>query len=414
MAKYGNNIEKVKVQNSEMIREIIFRHAPISRHEIAEMLQLTPPTITTNVSELIKRGLVEECVPQKKTENVNTKKAVGRKRVLIDYVPNAAYLIGVDTGYYGTIACLTDIRGNVIEQVVYDKEEHNYNNTINLIVASIEELISKSNVKREKIAGIGLGMAGFVDRKSGILGYDAYHKWENKEVAQDIYKLTGIRCSIENNARCRALGEDLFDKNTLPESFAYLLVARGIACPLVIRNHLHVGDMASAGEIGHMVVEKNGKVCPSCKNKGCLDAVSSELAIKNKCIEILNSNAKTVLRDICDNIKEPQISEILQAQKSADKAVCEIMDDAIIYLGITIANIINFINPSMVLVDGYIMTNEQNKNLLIKVARDNIFYSRANDVEIRFVAFDKSKAAKGAAALAINEYIIKEQFEKST
>ena len=68
-ARTGNNQERVKIQNTESIKEIIYKYGPISRAEIADMLHLTPPTITTNVANLIQQGMVYECDSEEKKES---------------------------------------------------------------------------------------------------------------------------------------------------------------------------------------------------------------------------------------------------------------------------------------------------------------------------------------------------------
>ena len=404
MAKVGNNLGKVKAENAEGIKEILYKYGPISRAEIAEMLKLTPPTITTNVAELIQRGLVHECAPEE--EPPRAEHTPGRRRVLLDFYPDAAYAVGVESGVYGTLVCLVDLRGNVVAQYQCTDISSDYEKAMDDAAKSVETVLQKSGIPREKILGIGIGLPGFVDGHCGILRYGAMYKWKEKAVAADLARRTGFACRVENNARCRALGEELFSSKLRPDTFAYLLISRGLACPLVIRNRLHTGEMAGAGEVGHMVVDRFGPICPTCGNRGCLEAVSSETAIRNRCIEAMQAGMPTLLRDICKDAKEPQMDEILMAQKAEDRIVKSIMEDAITYLGIMLANIINFINPPLVIVDGYIMKPEENQKLLIDVTRKNLFSLNGEELEIEFVPFDKFRTPKGAAALAVKKYLL--------
>lgn len=408
MVRTGNNLERLKSQNTESIKEIIYKYGPISRAEIAEMLQLTPPTITTNVASLIQQGLVSECKAGSAEEEHRTEHTLGRRRVLVDFVADACYVIGVVRGYNGTLICLVDIRGNVVQEQQYMDEIEDYEDAMDAVAEYIEDLLQKAKVPRQKIAGLGVGLPGFVDGHSGVLRYGAINKWLDKPVAEDLTRRTGFACRIENNARCCALGEELFSDKLRPETFAYFLISRGLACPLVIRNRLHSGEMAGAGEVGHMVVDRFGPVCPTCGNRGCLEGVSSELAIQNRCIQAMHSGIPTLLSEICANPDNPQIEEILQVQRSNDRVVCAIMEEAITYLGIMLANIINFINPPLVIVDGHIMQNEENQKLLIEVTRKNLFSLNVEEVDIEFVPLNKFRAAKGAAALAIKKYVLQE------
>ena len=408
MEHMGNNLEKVKTQNTESIKEVIYKYGPISRAEIAEMLRLTPPTITTNVAELIQCGLVRECAADAAGGTRRSEHTLGRKRIFIDFVPDAAYTVGVESGVYGTLACLVDIRGNVVNQISMAGVHRDYEAAMDAVADSVKTLLEKSDIPGEKIVGMGIGLPGFVDGHSGTLRYGAMYKWKDKPVAQDISRRTGLACRVENNARCRALGEELFSQKLRPETFAYFLISRGLACPLVIRSRLHAGEMAGAGEVGHMVVDRFGPTCPTCGNRGCLEAVSGETAIRNRCIQALKAGIPTILRDICADPADPQMGEILMAQRSGDRIISAIMEDAISYLGVGLANVINLINPPLVIVDGYIMEPEENQALLVDETRKNIFSLNETEVDIEFVPFDKFRAAKGAAALAVKKFVIQE------
>lgn len=408
MAYAGNNLERLKLRNTESIKEAIYKYGPISRAEIAEMLQLTPPTITTNVANLLQQGLVRECEAGSVSEERHSQHTLGRKRVLVDFVPDAQYAIGIERGYFGTLICLTDIRGNVVCEQQYTDDIDDYEDALNAVAGYVEDLLGQTDIPREKIAGLGIGLPGFVDGHNGVLRYGAINKWADKSVAKDLGERTGFACRVENNARCCALGEELFSGKLRPETFAYFLISRGVACPLVIQNRLYSGEMAGAGEVGHMVVDRFGFTCPTCGNRGCLEGVSSELAIRNRCIQAIQAKIPTLLNEVCKDPLNPQIEEILQVQRSNDRVVGSIMEDAITYLGITLANVINLINPPLVIVDGRIMQNEENRKLLIDVTRKNLFSLNVEEVDIEFVPLDKFRAAKGAAALAIKKFVLQE------
>ena len=100
------------------------------------------------------------------------------------------------------------------------------------------------------------------------------------------------------------------------------------------------------------------------------------------------------------------MKEILKAQEYGDEVVCEIIQEAIDYLGITLANIINFISPRLVIVDGYIMSLEQNRIRFLEIVKKNLFGLNDDEVEIEFTQFNEFSGARGAAALAVKEYLI--------
>lgn len=407
MARTGTNLERLKVQNTESIKEAIYKYGPISRSEIAEMLQLTPPTITTNVAALIQKGLVYECETSPAPPQPD-RHTLGRRRILVDFVPDALYAIGVEQGYFGTLLCLVDLRGNVVLERQYTEQISGYERAMDAIAEQVQALLGETDLPREKIAGLGIGLPGVVDGHRGVLCYGAMKKWQDKPVREDLERRTGLPCRVENNARCCAIGEELFSGKPRPETFAYFLISRGLACPLVIRNRLHAGERAGSGEVGHMVVDRFGPTCPTCGSRGCLEGISSELAIVRRCAESLQAGIPSLLSTVCADPLHPRIEEILQVQRSGDRLVCAIMEEAVTYLGIMLANIINFIYPPLVIVDGRIMQAEKNRKLLTDVARSHLFSLKIEEVDIEFVPHNKLRAAKGAAALAVKKFILQE------
>ena len=163
----GNNPIRVKKQNETLIKEIIYKYGPISRSQIAEMLSLTPPTITTNVNTLIRQGFVYETSQDEKTEepvssaerekdsksSKENRRPLGRRPVQIDFVADACYVIGAEINKYQIAVCLMDLRGNVIKSSRYIPESDEYDFIIQALLNQIEEVVENSGVDEEKILG---------------------------------------------------------------------------------------------------------------------------------------------------------------------------------------------------------------------------------------------------------------------
>ena len=244
MTARGTNLPRVKKQNEALIKEIIYKYGPISRSKIAEMLSLTPPTITTNVSSLIERGLVYEFAAE---DSDVEERSLGRKPIKINFIQDARYAIGVEMNPYQMAICMLDLRGNEKISMKYPPMNGVYVEEMDMLARNIDKLISESGVDPEKILGVGMGLPGFVESKVGIKT-----GWNNKNIARDLSRRLDIPVLIENNARARAIGEEMFGKTLRPDSFAYYLISYGIACPLFVKNRMITGENASAGEAGDM------------------------------------------------------------------------------------------------------------------------------------------------------------------
>ena len=404
MAK-GSNLERIRNVNVNAILDVIYEYGPISRTEIAERLSLTPPAITLNVAPFIESGLLYEIQSNQKDSN----RTLGRPRVLLDFKADAFYTIGVDIGPFATYACLVDIRGNVMLEEEHPVCPSDYDSALDHIASVVNGILSKGIVPRERILSACLGIPGFVDTSAGILRYGSVSKWRNKSIASDVTKLIGIPCLIENNARCRALSVEMFGHEHLPDTYVFLFIAKGIGCQLKIGKRAYTGAGVAAGEIGHMVLDRKGPLCPTCGNHGCLEAFSSEVSIKNNCIAMVESGRETLLTSICPDPRNLTIKDILEAERMGDREVCRIMEDAMVNLGIAMANAINLLSPPLVLVDGYVMKVPRNAGLFMSSVQENLFGVGMSDVEIRFVEFNKFRTAHGAAARAIRVNVLREK-----
>lgn len=401
----GRNRPLLKKQNTASIKEIIYKFGPISRSEIAEMLSLTPPTITTNVTELMRDGLVEEC----EDDTVQEKPAsLGRKPIKIDFVSDARYVAGIELGPYHTSYCIMDLRGNIVAQYLKEIVSERYSEMLRQVSKEISDLWEKSGIKREKILGVGVGLPGFIDSKEGLIRSSFRSGWNNQRFADDLSELVGMPVKIQNNVRARAIKSELFNRQIDADTFAYFFISHGIACPLVIKHSILSGETDGAGEVGHMVMKIDGPICLTCGNRGCLDAIASERAIRRRVAEALASSGDNPLFYGAKNPVHPDIDEILEAQKAGDKMVTAIMQDAVTYLGISLANIINLISPKLVFVDALIMRLDENREMLTKITKRNMFGLNSQEVDILFEDFDPMTGALGAATYAIQRLFIKQ------
>ena len=398
----GNNLVKVKRQNETLIKDVIYRYGPISRLEISEILSLTPPTITTNISAMIERGIVYECVGLE--DETHT---LGRPPIKLDFVEDIFFVIGVEINPYQTTICMLNIRGKEKISLCYISKELEYIEEINYLSNKILELIEKSGVEHNKILGVGVGIPGFVERNRGVLRKGTLRKWREQNISYDLSRRLDLPVILDNNAKARAVGEELFSKEPRPDIFSYYLISYGIACPFYMRDMDFDKEQIGVGEAGHMVAILNGPKCETCGNYGCLEEVASERAIIKNIKKEIENGRKTMITEICDKLENLDIKEVIMAQECGDELANEIIQKAIMYLGATLANIINFFNPPLVLVDGYIMKVKKNRRQFLREVRKHIFGLYDEEVEVEFIEFDSLIGARGAAAMAIKKYFIR-------
>ena len=393
------NLPGIKIANQFAIREIIYKFGPISRLDIAERLGLTIPTITTNISIMLQRGLLKE------VESHNKERLLGRKAMLVDFVPDSRFFIGIEIRGSLRRAVLTDLRGNVIASEADDAIYADYNDAMANAVLLCNHLLDTSHLSFDKCSGIGICTPGLVDRNSGKLNKHPVYHWEDKDIVDDFRTLSGYRGQItaENNAIARAFAVNLFDSKRAvnADTMAYMYVSNGIACPLIRDVKDHFGSIAGDGEVGHMVMDPHGGEC-ICGNHGCLETYSSEAAILSKARNALAEGRALMLASITGD-SEPDISDVIKAESMGDYDCISIVHSAIEYLGLAIANIDNFVRLDCIYIESRIFDYPENRDYLLSVIHKNLCCMSFSDYRFSFIDYDEYKSAKGAAAIAVTK-----------
>ena len=400
MNERGSNHQLLKQNNHNLIKKYIYRNSPISRVEIAHQLGLTTATITGMVNPMISSGLLRETVAP--TEEG---KGAGRPRMMLEFVPEAYYICGVDVGVYHTNYVVTDIRGNVISTRHTEQRLGEYHVTLERLTREILLFLSGSGIPREKILGVGICLPGMIDGSVDKI-YDIFYEgWTEHNLCADLSQRLGLKVEVENNVRARAIGAELFDRIVKAEPFAYFFVSFGVACQMIIDGKVLYGQSAAAGEIGHTVVQRNGPVCPTCGNQGCLEALTGERAILQQCRDIMATDVPTVLRELCRDPKTLTMDQVLKAQEMGDMAVGNIIADAIEYLGIALANTINLISPRAIVLEGRILSTPKNQARMIQTVEQYMFHIHSGMVDFTFLPYDPDRGARAAAAVVVREFL---------
>ncbi len=403
MRKKGVSLPEARRQNRMQIKEVIYKKAPITRIEVARWLGLTLPTITTSALEMLAEGsLVEREMPEMDSRNPRG----GRKPLYLDVNPTAGYAMGIELGPYRTTVCITDLRGNTLEECRFPAASRDYDEMVSDLTRQANEVLRRANIAQGKLLGIGVGLPGFIESERGVIRSSMRSDWNGKSLGLDLQQNLGFPVLLENNVRARVIGVEMFSKVPRPDTFAYYFISKGIACSLMIQNDIFSGRTAGAGEVGHMVVQPHGPVCETCHNCGCLEALAGENAVIRQCEKVLKNADRNQIESIAEDGEDTRFQYLLMLQKQNNPQVCAVMENAVFHLGLALANIINFISPRLVLVDSQMMQNEENRAQLLQVTNSNLYGLNETEVSIEFVPFDRFSGAKGSAALVVKKKFI--------
>lgn len=394
--KKGSSLLETRRRNRVLLKDIIFNLEPVTRTAAAKELGLTLPTVTTSVNEMMEEGILEEVpVPEEQLKN-----NAGRKPVAIQFKANAAVAVGVDIGPYATRMVLVNLRGEILESSESEPGDSDYSAMIKELARQIEAMVEK--VPEKELLGVGIGLPGFIEPDNGIIRSHREKDWVGRNLAGDMEGLLHMPVIIDNNVRIRAVGYEMAQKGRWTESFAYLYISRGIACPFMTRGNGPSLYSSGAGELGHTILsmEEGGE-----KN---LDQLAGEKAILELCKKELEKGRAIVLARLLKESGQSEIDMKLieEAQQSGDAQIRAILEKAIDYIGLALANVVNLLNPRFVVVDGYMMKNEENRRQLQTATKKRFFGINEEEVQMIFLPFDYFSGAKSAGLFAIRQMFL--------
>lgn len=394
----GNNLPRIKVSNQSAIREVVYKFGPISRMDISQRLNLTFPTITTNINLMIAEGLMEES----DKENSGGR---GRKTMLVDFNPSSRLFLGVEMRRHASYAVIVDLRGNTISYKKRSVFHDGYEESLSEACSLALEMMEESSITWSMLSGFGLCLPGIVDPENGVLEIHPRFKWKEKNVREDVKRRTGtpLDVTVVNNTCARVYGASLFEHTVFKgaDHAAYMYVGTGIKCPLVFSLRNHFGQIVGEGEVGHMVMNPQGPQC-ACGNHGCLESYASESAIVSAATKAAEEGRSELLKSLYMD-HSLTFDDILYAEEQGDKETLEIVGKAVEYLSLAIANINNFVKPECVVVDCRLFVLEENRRMLEEDVKRNLSWSNLLDYDLSYIESKEDSGARGAAAAAIRD-----------
>jgi glucokinase len=269
------------------------------------------------------------------------------------------YALGVDIGGTKISVTLGDSSGKIFaKEVTPTRTGRRARPGIDEIAAILQRLKSTCG-KSLRLKGIGVGIAGPMDPEKGIVQRSPHLSgWEDFPLKSFLERKLRLPVCITNDANAAAVGEKIFGQGRQAEDFAYLTISTGIGGGIILGGKLLIGSSFGAGEVGHTIVWPGGEKC-GCGHRGCLEAYSSGTAIAQFVRdEIRRGRRSKVMRGV--RSKGSITGEIVAlAAAEKDPLALEAFHRAGYFLGVGLANLINVLNPEMLILGGSVMKSSR-------------------------------------------------------
>lgn len=216
----------------------------------------------------------------------------------------------------------------------------------------IAETIAETGAKRSDFLGIGIGAPGPLDRASGVVLITPNLGWQNFPLRDEVVQRVGLPATLDNDANCATLGEWWLGAAKGASNVIGITIGTGIGGGIILNGQLFHGASDVAGELGHTTIDSTGRRC-KCGNYGCLEAYASGPAIADRAREALaGAEASMLIEMVGGQLELITAQTVYDAALKDDALAREVVRDTARFLGAGIANMLNMLNPNVVVVMG--------------------------------------------------------------
>lgn len=381
----------------EVIRALR-RQGSISRTDVANITGWSKAKATQEIRSLIEQGYLVE-----KGEGASKG---GRKPRLLYINNELGYIAGVDIGATSVDLALADVCGKILQRRSEPADVRQLPEIVfGRCVELLWEMAAAQGCKPEQVLGIGVGVPGPVDFTRGVLvAPPLMPDWENFLI-RDYFKKTFSTAfvAVDNDVNIMALGEQRYGAGVNIDHFIFVKVGTGIGAGIISNGKIHRGNDGSAGDIGHICVDKQGPLC-RCGNSGCLEAMAAGPAIVERAMKAAQNRTSPILSQMREsNNGILRAEDVNAAIREGDEAALEIIRSSGQMIGDVLAGLVNFFNPSHIFIGGGI-ANFGN-HLLVAIRRTVLRQSlplATTHLSINFSRAGAEAGVNGALALALN------------
>jgi len=316
------------------------------------------------------------------------------------------YYVGVDLGGTNIKAGIVTSGARVVAKTSAPTQcEKGADHIVNRIHDIIEDMRQRAKLPREAIRGLGIGSPGTLDIKAGVVHFVVNMPlWREIEVVKRVSEKTGFRVLLENDANAAAYGEYWAGAGRNVTSMVMFTVGTGIGGGIIANGRLIHGDTDCAAELGHMIIESQGRKC-DCGNWGCLEAYASGNSLVKRFKEALDAGAESRLAAGVRAGRKITSFEISEAALAGDDLSNRIFAETGVYLGVGIVNVMHIINPACVVISGgLINAGELLMAPIRRTVQERALPDARRNCRIVFATLGEDAGFIGGAGCALAEF----------
>lgn len=366
----------------------------LSRVELAEIVGLSPQTISNISRRLLDQHLIVEAGKEGN--------GPGKPRTILRLNPSGQYAIGVHLDPAVTTFVVLDLLGEVVRHArITTPGGNDPSAVIDTIASTIETLIAESGVDRSRIAGVGVAAPGPIDLNQGtVVDPPLLPGWDRVELRDALRDATGYPVLVDKDVTSAAVAETWAGGPSGAGSFVFMYMGTGIGCGLVLNDEVVRGTSGNAGEIGHIMVDPDGPPC-DCGLRGC---------VKSSCIPqalVAEAARAGVLQGQLEGLSAAEIQDnfdrLCQLADNGNTEAAAILDRSAVHVAHAASVVANALDMERVVFGGPFWAQIAARYLSIvpKEVNDGSAAGLIHDVEVVGSGVGEDVGAVGAACLVL-------------
>ncbi|TQL03482.1 ROK family transcriptional regulator [Cellulomonas sp. SLBN-39] len=364
--------------NRALIVDAVKRFGGITQVEISGATGLSAATVSSIVKELLAAGVVE----------TRTTTRSGRRAQLVTLARRTGLAAGVQFGHRHLRVVLSDVTHEVVaEQTLPLPSDHRVDTSLDRAALLLVDLTERVGSTLDEVVGIGVGIPAPVEPETGMVSVRGMMRgWDEVPVAHVLAKRLAKPVFVDNDANLGALAESRLGASRFYRDSVYVRASYGTGAGIVIAGQVHRGFAGTAGEIGHVQVDPQGRIC-RCGSRGCLDTVVGDTALTEP---LSASHGPMTLRDV------------VQRAVDGDPGCRQVVADAGAAIGAVVAGLGMAVNPQCVVVGGELAeTGEVLLGPLREAIRRRVLLNQIAPLEVVPAELGARAEVVGAVAMVL-------------
>jgi glucokinase-like ROK family protein len=381
-----------------VVLDEIRNHRSRSRSEIGARTGLSRGVVAQRLGDLISLGLVVEGDVGPSTG--------GRPPRHVSFRADAGHLLVADLGATSIDVAITDLDGRILG---HRDEPADVAAGPEACLARVDELFDElCSATRDlpgRLWGVGIGVPGPVEFRSGrAVSPPIMPGWDGYPIRQRFADRLGVPVWVDNDVNILALGEWRSGVAVGHDNVIVLKIGTGIGAGIISNGHIHRGTQGAAGDVGHIQVIDDASVVCRCGNVGCLEALAGGAALAREAESTAISGRSEPLRLALDQHGRLTTEDLARAASFRDPAAIALLQGAGHRVGLVLASLVNFFNPSLVVIGGGVA---QSGDQLLAAIRETV-YRRSLPLATRELSIQRSSLGAlagvvGAATMVLDQ-----------